>query len=80
MSNHVSKETPASDRRVLSERSIGGTYGSITRETKIWHADKIIVLNEGKLVEEGTHEALLAKKGLFARLFGIQQESLGWSV
>lgn len=43
-------------------------------------ADQIIVLNEGRLVEEGTHDALLAKKGLHARLFGIQQESLGWSV
>ncbi len=43
-------------------------------------ADKIIVLNDGKLAEEGTHEQLLAKNGLYARLFGIQQQSMGWSV
>ena len=43
-------------------------------------ADKIIVLNEGRLVEEGTHEALLKNKGLYEKLYRIQQESLGWSV
>lgn len=30
--------------------------------------------------EEGTHEELMKKKGLYNRLFTIQQESLGWSV
>jgi ATP-binding cassette subfamily B protein len=43
-------------------------------------ADKIAVLNQGVLVEEGTGEELLARNGLFARLYHIQQESLGWSV
>ncbi|BAH05107.1 ABC transporter ATP-binding protein [Clostridium kluyveri] len=43
-------------------------------------ADKIIVLNEGKLVEEGTHDTLIKNKGLYERLYNIQQESLGWSV
>lgn len=43
-------------------------------------ADKIIVLNNGELVEEGTHDSLITKKGLYERLYHIQQESLGWSV
>lgn len=43
-------------------------------------ADKIIVLNEGRLVEEGTHDVLMENKGLYERLYRIQQESLGWSV
>jgi ATP-binding cassette subfamily B protein len=42
-------------------------------------ADKIAVLDRGRLVEEGTGEELLAKDGLFARLYRIQQESLGWT-
>ncbi|QOX62308.1 ABC transporter ATP-binding protein [Anoxybacterium hadale] len=43
-------------------------------------ADKIVVLEDGKLAEEGTHDALMEKKGLYERLYTIQQESLGWSV
>jgi ATP-binding cassette subfamily B protein len=43
-------------------------------------ADKIAVLDDGRLAEEGTSETLLAKNGLFAKLYKIQQESLGWAV
>lgn len=43
-------------------------------------ADQILVLDDGKLVEQGTHEELMRKKGLYQKLFHIQQESLGWAV
>ena len=31
-------------------------------------ADKIIVLDQGRLIEEGTHDQLMAKAGLYAQL------------
>ncbi len=43
-------------------------------------ADKIIVMDEGSIVEQGTHQELINKKGLYNRLYTIQQESLGWSI
>jgi ATP-binding cassette subfamily B protein len=43
-------------------------------------ANKIAVLDNGRLIEEGTGGELLAQNGLFARLYRIQQESLGWAV
>ncbi|MDR2607497.1 MAG: ABC transporter ATP-binding protein/permease [Treponema sp.] len=43
-------------------------------------ADKIAVLENGRLIEEGKGDELLAEKGLFARLYNIQQESLGWTL
>jgi ATP-binding cassette subfamily B protein len=43
-------------------------------------ADKIAVLENGKLIEHGTGEQLLAANGLFARLYKIQQDSMGWTV
>ena len=35
-------------------------------------ADKIIVLDDGKLVEEGTNESLLAKNGIYKELYDKQ--------
>lgn len=43
-------------------------------------ADKIIVLDDGKVIEQGTHSELMEQNGLYKRLYTIQQESLGWSV
>jgi ATP-binding cassette subfamily B protein len=43
-------------------------------------ADKIAVLEHGRLVEEGAGEELIKHNGLFARLYNIQWESLGWTV
>jgi len=43
-------------------------------------ADKIVVLDDGRLIEEGSHDTLIKNKGLYERLYRIQQESLGWSV
>lgn len=43
-------------------------------------SDKIIVMDGGRMAEEGTHQELLAKNGIYKKLYTIQQESLGWSV
>ncbi|RMF51125.1 MAG: ATP-binding cassette domain-containing protein, partial [Bacteroidetes bacterium] len=42
------------------------------RLSTVRHADWIYVLNEGRIVEEGTHEALLGKGGLYAHLYRLQ--------
>jgi len=42
------------------------------RLSTILAADKILVLDEGKLVEQGTHEELLKKSGLYAQLYETQ--------
>ncbi len=45
------------------------------RLSTIQQMDRIIVLDEGKIVEEGTHQKLLAKKGHYAKLWAHQTGS-----
>jgi ATP-binding cassette, subfamily B, bacterial MsbA len=42
------------------------------RLSTVQNADKIIVLNEGKLVEQGTHSSLLEQNGLYKKLYNMQ--------
>lgn len=42
------------------------------RLSTVRHADKILVLNQGELVEQGTHEELVAREGLYRQLWEAQ--------
>ncbi|MGH7476026.1 MAG: ABC transporter ATP-binding protein [Longimicrobiales bacterium] len=56
-------------RRVLERRT---SMIISHRVTAVMHADLILVLNEGRIVERGTHSALLAREGLYATLLRRQ--------
>ena len=56
--------------RSLERLARGRTTLTIAhRLTTIRHADRILVLGHQNIEEEGTHEELLAKKGLYYRLW-----------
>jgi len=42
------------------------------RLATVRHADRILVLNEGRVVEDGTHDALFRRGGLYRRLYDLQ--------
>ena len=37
-------------------------------------ADQILVLNQGRIIERGTHRQLLEMQGEYARMWALQQE------
>lgn len=43
------------------------------RLSTIVHADQILVIDHGELVEQGTHESLLARQGTYAQMWQMQQ-------
>lgn len=60
-------------QRALHEVSLARTVIIIAhRLSTVIDADKIIVLDEGRVVEEGTHESLLARKGTYWKLYTDQ--------
>ncbi|MFC2289828.1 MAG: ABC transporter ATP-binding protein [Treponema lecithinolyticum] len=50
------------------------------RLSSVVNADKICVINEGKIAEEGTHNELLARKGLYATMWDNFQKGIEWKV
>ena len=43
-------------------------------------ADKIIVLDSGKVAEQGTHEELAAANGLYARMWADYNQAVQWKI
>jgi len=61
-------------KRLIAGRT---TFVIAHRLSTIMHADKILVIDKGEIVEEGKHEELIGNKKLYYKLFSLQ--SLGES-
>ena len=69
----VDAETDMKIRKALKENTSGATVILIAhRITTLMGADNIIVLDKGQIKETGTHEELLAKNGLYRRIYDLQ--------
>lgn len=69
----VDTETDAAIRKALKERSHKATTFIIShRINTISEADMILVLDNGELVQSGTHEELIRQAGLYRRVWALQ--------
>jgi ATP-binding cassette subfamily B protein len=50
------------------------------RLSTVVNADKIIVLNEGRLEEEGSHNDLIRSEGLYARMWKEYNQAVKWRI
>lgn len=74
----VDTETDAKIRNALSKRHGQGILFLIShRITTLCEADLILVLDDGKLVQQGTHEELMRQEGLYKRIAEIQDAPKG---
>jgi ATP-binding cassette subfamily B protein len=72
LDSHTEKEIQDALERVSRNRT---TLVIAHRLSTIVGADEIIVLDQGEIVERGTHYALLAKSGLYASMWNRQREA-----
>ncbi|NLJ41540.1 MAG: ABC transporter ATP-binding protein [Clostridiales bacterium] len=74
----VDTETDNAIREALEQRSKGITTFIIShRITTISQADIILVMEDGKIAQWGTHRQLLSKEGLYRRIWSIQNSLEG---
>ena len=73
---NIDTETEVLIQRSLEKiRNIGTMLVVAHRLSTIQHADQIIVLQHGEIIERGTHQQLLKNKGYYHKLYRLQFES-----
>jgi len=72
LDSHTEREIQGALDRVAADRT---TLIIAHRLSTVIHADQIIVLRQGEVVERGTHQSLLAAGGLYASMWNRQQEA-----
>ena len=75
----VDAETDAKIRKGLMEKGKDSTVIIIShRITTLMAADNILVFDKGSLAESGTHNELLAKEGIYKKIYDIQSVALDY--
>ena len=68
-------------QRALKKLTKGKTVLMIAhRLTSIKDADNILVINKGKIAEQGSHKELLMKEGIYTKMWNEYQKSVQWTI
>ena len=71
--SHLDSESEQLVRQALERIAQGRTVFIIAhRLSSVWRADKIVVIEDGELIQLGSHQDLLARNGVYRRLYSLQ--------
>ncbi len=74
----VDAKTDQDIRKALNQvRKKGTTLLIAHRITTLMDADLILVMDQGKIVQQGNHESLLKEDGIYKRIYDLQARNLG---
>ncbi len=68
-------------QQAFKKLTVGKTVLMIAhRLTSVTSADNILVINEGKVLEQGSHDELLKKQGTYSNMWNEYQKSVNWTI
>ena len=78
---NVDPENELELQHAISELTKSKTVIMIAHRLKtVRNADQILVLDQGRIVQRGTHEALMAEGGLYAGFVNMREKTVGWKI
>ena len=68
-------------QQALSQLTIGKTVIVIAhRLATIEHADQILVVDDGEIVQKGTHDELIKQEGIYKKFVAVRERTEDWSI
>ncbi len=78
---NVDPENEAELQKASKALTQGKTIIMIAHRLKtVKNADQIIVINQGKIAQQGTHDELIKQAGIYADFVGMREKAIGWKI
>ncbi len=78
---NVDPENESRLQEAIAEMTKNKTIIMIAHRLKtVQNAEQILVLEDGRITQRGTHKQLLSQGGLYARFVGMREEAMGWKL